>query len=255
MSQNYLRNVKVQHLFFFLVLFVVSACNEVVDAERPTIAIDLPAQNDIVTTNDGLRIVATLTDDTGLLQYKLTLSGVDSENGVSSDSTSSFILVDGVPNNEKALYLDEVFPLSDTTFNGIYQVVLACIDVEGNESLNDTAQFAIKNNIDSDPPQFDVDPAGLQDTMTLENGFTILGTTTDAQNLIFSDIYVGTVGGGDTILYYAFDNVVNNAVEYTPVGWFFIVDSTWTQGDYHLNITSWDDYSGASYEFPFHVSY
>lgn len=247
--------MNIRHLFFVLIALASASCNEVVDTERPTILIDLPTQDDIVTTNDGLRIVASLTDDTGLLQYKLTLDGVDAENGIGSDSTSAFIIVDGIPNNEKALYIDEAFPLSDTTFNGRYQLVLACIDVEGNESLNDTVQFTIKNSIDSDPPQFNVDPAGLQDTMNFGNGFSILGSTTDAQNLIYSDIYVGPVGGGDTILYFGFENIQNNSVEYTPIQWFLVVDSSWTQGDYHLNITSWDDYSGASIEFPFHVSY
>ena len=232
-----------------------SACNEIVDAERPIIDVELPTQNDIVITNDGLRIVATLSDDTGLLQYKVIFDGIDSENGIGSDSTSSFIMIDGVPNKDKAIYLDQVFPLSDTTFNGSYQIVLACIDIEGNESLKDTVQFTIRNSNDSEPPQFDVTGPTPGDTLGIGNGFSILGSTSDSQSLIYSDIYVGQVGGGDTILFFGFPAIQNNTVNYNNIGWYFQVDSSWTPGDYHMYIKSWDNYSGASHEIPFHVSY
>lgn len=254
-SQNYLRNVKIKSLFFLLAAVAFTACNEVIDTERPTIEIDLPQGGDAVYTNDGLRIVATLTDDTGLLQYKVVLNGIDSLNDVGADSTISFIMVEGVPNNEKAIYLDETFALGDTTFNGSYQLTMACIDVEGNESIRDTVNFTIRNSNDSEPPQFNVLGPTPNDTLNYGNGFSILGSTTDSQLLMYSTIYVGTKSGSDTILYFRFTNIENNIVDFSSIGWYFQVDSSWAQGAYHMYTTSWDDYSGVSNEIPFHVSY
>ncbi|MCB0755475.1 MAG: DUF4625 domain-containing protein [Flavobacteriales bacterium] len=246
--------MKIGTLIPLLAIVAFAACNQVTDAERPTISIDLPNENGIVTTNDGLRIVATLSDDTGLLQYKVILDGIDSENGIAADSTSSFIIVEGVPNKDKALYLDQVFPLSDTTFNGSYRIILACIDIEGNESLKDTVNFEIKNSIDNTPPVIDVGGPS-SDTLTIGQGFSPFGTITDSQSLIYASIYIGKVDGSDTLHWFDFPVIQNNLVLFGPSEAWWAVDSTWAQGHYHLYCTAWDNYSGVSSSVPFHVSY
>lgn len=233
----------------------LGACQESSDFEKPIAVIESPETSETVTTDDNLRLVATLTDNTGLLQFKLTINGVDSLNDVGADSTFSYIYVDGVPDKAKAWYLDEIIELADSTFNGYYEVRLSCIDIEGNESLKDTVVFKIRNSIDSEPPQFNVTGPTPSDTLTIGQGFSIAGATTDSQSLIYSDIYVGRTNGSDTILYFEFPNPIDNTIDYNSIGWFFPVDSTWSKGAYRMYITAWDNYSGVSHEIPFYVSY
>lgn len=234
-------------------LFV--ACQEEKDLEIPAVRIDLPGSGDVVTTGDGLRLVATLTDNNGLLQYKLTINGIDSVNGVAADSTISMVYVEGIPDENRSYFIDEVIPLADSTFNGYYQATLECIDVEGNLSLRDTVNFFIRNSIDSEPPVFNVIGPVSGDTLTIGEGFSITGSTSDSQSLIYSDIYVGTTDGVNAVLEFEFGNIVDNTVDYNSIGWYLPVDSTWVEGSYHMFITSWDNYSGVSYEVPFYVSH
>ncbi|MFM1874476.1 MAG: hypothetical protein RL266_213 [Bacteroidota bacterium] len=243
---------------FFLTLLSISglvACQQTIDIEKPISEIENPTSGSVVYTNDGLRLVATLSDNTGLLQYKWTINGIDSLNDVGADSTFSYIYIDGVPSKEKTWYLDELFTLSDTIFNGHYELRLSCIDIEGNESLKDTVVFQIRNSIDSQPPQFSVTGPQAADTLNFGQGFSISGSTYDTQSLVYSDIYVGRTNGSDTILYFEFPNPIDNTVDYNSIGWYLQVDSTWTKGAYHLSITSWDNYSGVSHMIPFHVFY
>lgn len=225
------------------------------DLEKPIVTIDSPVDNQVVYTADDLRLVATLTDNTGLLQYKLVLTGIDSLNDVGADSTSHLIFIEGVPNAEKAIYIDEYVLLSDTTFNGFYRLTLTCIDVEGNEAIRDTVSIEIKNSIDSEPPVFNAAGPVSGDTLTFGEGFSITGNVTDSQSLIYSDIYVGRTDGSHEILTFGFSGIVNNTVDYDGIGWYFQVDSTWKQGAYQMYITAWDNYSGVSHSIPFHVAY
>ena len=241
--------------FAFVILLGLNACQQTTDIERPEVVIENPTSGGSVTTNDDLRLVATLTDNNGLLQYKLTINGIDSLNDVGADSTFSLIYVGGIPDKAKAWYLDELIELSDTTFNGYYEARLTCVDIEGNQALQDTVLFRIVNSIDSQPPQFNVTGPAVSDTLGFGQGFSIAGSTTDSQSLIYSDIYVGRTNDSDTILYFAFRNPIDNAIDYNSIGWYFQVDSTWNQGAYHLYITSWDNYSGVSHEIPFYVFY
>lgn len=231
----------------------IIGCQTENDLERPTVEINLPIAGDVVTTNDGIRLVATLTDNTGLLQYKLTLNGIDSLNGIAADSTISMIFIEGILDENKAYYIDQIIPLPDSTFNGYYQATLECIDIEGNLSLRDTVNFMISNSIDSDPPEFNVVGPTYGDTLMPGEGFGISGNTTDSQSLIYSRIYVGTVDGSFSLIDFEFANIIDNTVDYNSIGWYLQVDTTWTEGAYHMYITSWDNYSGVDYEVPFYV--
>ncbi len=233
----------------------IAGCNEVSDTEKPAVEIESPSDGEIVTTIDNLRLVATLSDDTGLLQYKLTISGIDSLNDVGADSTLHLIFVEGVANGTKGIFLDETISLAESTFNGEYYATLTAIDIEGNEAIRDTVMFKIQNSIDSEPPVFNVGGPTAGDTLNFGEGFSVTGSVTDSQSLIYADIYVGRVDATFELVTFGFGNVQNNVVDYGSVGWFFQVDSTWSQGAYHMYFTAWDNYSGISHEIPFHVSY
>jgi hypothetical protein len=244
-----------QTLKYLAIAAIFSSCNQTTDTENPTVQIESPAEGQVVSTNDDLRLVATLSDDTGLLQYKLTINGIDSLNDVASDSTLHFIYVEGVLNETKAIYLDETIVLVDSTFNGHYYATLTAIDIEGNESVRDTVKFKIRNSIDSEIPVFNVGGPVAGDTLTFGEGFSVTGSVTDSQSLIYADIYVGRTDLSFELLSFGFADVQNNIVDYGNVGWFFQVDSTWSQGAYHMYFTAWDNYSGVSHEIPFYVSY
>ena len=245
----------IKYAIYFLTLAAVFiGCQESVDVEKPTVIIELPAENGIVTTNDNLRLVATLSDNTGLLQYKMTLKGIDELNDIGADSTYSIIYIDGFSDRPKTLFFDEVYELADSTFNGFYRLTLSCIDVEGNESIRDTVEFQIQNSIDSESPIFNVGGPN-RDTLTIGNGFSPTGIITDSQSLIYASIYIGRTDGSDTLHWFDFPSIENNEVSFeTGQGW-YVVDSTWTQGSYHLYFTAWDNYSGVSHEIPFQVKY
>lgn len=241
-------------LFAVLVAALFGACNEVDDTEKPVITIESPSENDVVTTGAGLRLVATVSDDTGLLQYKLTISGVDELNGIAADSTLHLISVEGIANGVKTIYLDDVINLPDSTFNGHYYATLTCIDVEGNQSIRDTVFFQIENSIDSTDPVFNV--AGpANDTLFFGQGFSPSGSVTDSQSLIYSSIYIGRTDGSQAIHSFQFPNIANNAVNYDGMGWYFSVDSTWSKGNYHIYYTAWDNYTGVTHQIPFYVTY
>ena len=242
---------------FLLVISAFSACQKVDDTERPVASINSPIDGAIVQTQDGLLLQASLVDNTGLLQFKIVVSGVDSSNDISADSTYATTFIDALP-KETSHFLEHLVELPDTTFNGFYYAVLSCLDVEGNESIKDTVRFQVINSIDSEPAQFNVSGPVELDTMSLGQGFSIQGTTTDSRSLVFSDMYVGKIGAtssSDTILYFKFTEPVDNTIDYNSIGWFVQVDSSWNQGAYHMYVTGWDNYSGASYEVPFYVFY
>ena len=247
--------MKTKFLFPLLIVTIFTSCKKEIDTDNPVASIDNPVFGEAIYTNDGLRLVATLTDNTGLLQYKLTLNGIDSLNDVGADSTISMIFVEGVPDENKAFYIDEVISLNDSTFNGHYQMTLACIDIEGNESLRDTVNFEIRNSNDYQPPELVVSGPSVGDTLGFGQGFWVGGKISDSQHLIFTDIYIGRTDGSHTVLEFGFSNINENMVDLGAIGWWFAVDSTWANGDYHIYCTAWDNYSGVSASVPFYVSY
>lgn len=244
-----------QTLYFLLFSLLIIGCKETDDSEKPEVLIESPSAGEVITTNDNLRLVATITDNTGLLQYKITLNGIDSLNDVGRDSTLSIILIDGIPNKVDIYYLDKLIELDNSTFNGYYVVTLSCVDVEGNESVPDTVRFQIKNSIDSEPPVINV--AGpTKDTLGINHGFVLSGTVTDSQSLIYSDLFIGKKDFSDTIRFVTFPWISNNTIDYdNQFNWWIQVDSTWNQGQYHLYYTAWDNYSGVSKSIPFYVKY
>lgn len=246
--------MKTKFLSLLLIATIITSCKKEADTDNPVASIDNPASGEAIYTNDGLRLVATLSDNTGLLQYKLTLSGIDSLNDVGADSTISMIFVDGIPDGNKAFYIDQVIPLHDSTFNGHYQVTLSCLDVEGNESLRDTVNFEIRNSIDFQPPIIDVG-GPLSDTLTYGQGFSPFGSIMDSQSLIYATIYMGKVDGTDTLHWFDFPVVQDNSIVFGAEQAWWAVDSTWAKGDYHIYCTAWDNYSGVSASVPFYVSY
>lgn len=241
-----------RYLLPLLAATVLFSCRpEEVDIERPTAQIEIPGLGDVVFTADGLRLVATLKDNTGLLQYKLTLNGLDSLNGVGADSTLTHIQINGTEES-KGWFLDEVIPLPETTFNGQYQLILTCLDIEGNESLKDTVNFEIVNSTDPDAPVFNVAGPTPDDTLSIGQGFQLSGEITDQQSLIFADIEVSRTDGAQAIYEFEFSVIQNNSVGFDL---YLQVDSTWTQGAYQVYYTAWDNYSGISHSIPFHVLY
>ncbi len=226
------------------------------DSERPVVSIESPQNGDVVTTDNGIPLRAVLTDNTGLLQYKIVISGIDSLNGIGADSTFSTILIDGIPGKPKSFIIDHTIALDENTFNGFYQLTLTCVDVEGNEALRDTVLFQISNSIDSQPPVIDVNSMVLPDTLRFGEGFVLSGTVSDESALIFSDIFIGRTNFSDTVRYTDFPWISNNLVDYTnEFTWWHQVDSTWSQGAYHIYYTAWDNYSGVSHAIPFYVKY
>lgn len=240
---------------YFLLLFAVTAgCNLSEDVEKPSVVIYSPQAEADVYTDNGLRIRADLTDNTGLLQYKITLSGIDSLNDVAADSTYSTIYIDAIPGKSTAYSYDQTLDLPTSTFNGHYQLTMACVDVEGNESLRDTVLFRIRNSADSVPPVFNVTGPVPNDTLGYGGGFVLGGVITDAQALTYAELFVGTMDFSDTIIYVDYPFIADNAVAYDGT-WWVPVDSTWTQGAYQVYYTAWDQYSGVSHSIPFYVKY
>ncbi|MFC2176080.1 hypothetical protein ACFLR1_03830 [Bacteroidota bacterium] len=242
---------------FYLTLLCVTfgSCKPELDVELPVCKLELPEINDTVYTEDNLRLVASFSDNSGLLQYKLVLEGIDELNGIAADSVLSLIVVGDIPKDLKAFYLDEWVALSNSTFNGNMRAILSCLDTEGNESEKDTVDFSIRNSIDAIPPVINVSGPVNGSTIAFGQGFSTYGTVTDDQNLRYSDFYIGRTDYSDTILFKAFSSNTNNIVDYTTLGWWSQVDSSWSQGDYMMYLTAWDNYSGVSQTIPFHVSY
>lgn len=247
----------IKSIFHFLFLAILAVgCTKIDDTDKPIVLIDSPLEGDVITTNSGLRLLATLTDNTGLLQYKIVISGIDSLNGIGADSTFSVTLINGIPDKPGTFLLDYLVNLNDSTFNGHYQLTLSCVDVEGNEALRDTVLFQIQNSTDHTPPIIDVSSLSIPDTIRFGQGFALSGMVTDERSLIYSDIFIGRTNFSDTVRYTDFPWISNNTVDYTTdFSWFHQVDSTWSQGAYHIYYTAWDNYSGVSHTIPFYVKY
>lgn len=248
-------NMKLR-LYHLLIPFIgLSACKQEIDTDRPIATLDLPMENDIVYSDDDLRLVASFSDNTGLLQYKLVLGGLDELNGIVADSTFSLIYVDAIPDEKKTYYLDQIIELNENVYNAHYRVVVSCIDVEGNESIKDTVDFQIKNSADQEPPVFNVTGPTEGDTLGIGQGFLVLGDVSDAQDLTYTEIFIGPSDFSDTIRFTTFPWVSNNIVDYDDFTWWHQVDSSWVQGNYHIYYTAWDQSVGVTHSIPFYVSY
>jgi len=249
----------IRHTFIYLILSILAVgCIELDDKDKPVVLIDSPLDGDVITTDAGLRLLATLTDNTGLLQYKIVITGIDSLNDVGADSTFSITLIHGISDKPETFLLDYLIALDDTTFNGHYQLTLSCVDVEGNEAVRDTVLFRIKNSIDHEPPIITVSVDGMNagDTLTFGQIISPRGFITDSQSLIYADIFIGRANFSDTVRYNAFTWIENNNIDFTNnYLWWHNVDSTWSQGAYHIYYTAWDNYSGVSHTIPFYVKY
>jgi len=241
-------------LLFAVSVFILSACNEVDDVDRPTAQIVMPADNDQVWTADGVHISANLSDDMGLLQYKVVIRGIDSLNGLAADSTFALTIIDGIDGKPKEHYLDFTIALGDSCFNAYYLLTLTCLDAQGNEAYRDTVRFQLKNSTDPVPPVFNVTGPTPDDTLHVGDGFVLGGTVTDAYDLVYSDIFIGRTNYSDTVTYVTFPWVIDNTIDYTNVfNWWYPVDSTWTEGAYHVYYTARDNHSIVSHTIPFYV--
>ncbi len=235
-------------------VFLALGCEQVADVEKPEVVIESPNSGEIVTTDSDLRLAATLTDNTGLLQYKIVISGIDSLNDVGADSTFSIMYIEGVPDKVQTFYLDKLIELDDATYNGQYQLTISCVDIEGNEALRDTVLFQINNSIDSEPPVIDAG-GPTADTLFFGNGFSQNGIISDSQSLIYATVYIGKVDGSDTLHTFDYPVIQNNEINFDSGQAYWQVDSTWNQGQYHVYYTAWDNYSGVSKSIPFYVKY
>lgn len=232
-------------------------CQQTVDTERPTVAINSPLEGAIIYTADSIQLAATLIDNSGLLQYKLVLVGIDSLNDIGADSTYSVILVEAVPKESRLYDLSMNIPLPTTTFNGGYRLTLTCVDVEGNEALRDTVSFVIRNSNDFVPPVINAG-GPTSDTLGFGQGFSPNGTITDETALTYATIYIGRKNPtktADTLYWFKFPFIQNNEVSFNSGQSFWQVDSTWAQGAYRVSYTAWDNYSGVSSDIPFYVKY
>lgn len=228
---------------FFLTALFISACREDVDTERPVVSILSPMDGETVTTSPGLLINALLTDNEGLLQYKLILEGIKELNGIAKDTTLRIIHIDGLSGAE--FVLDELVELPDSTFNGQYRVILWCLDTDGNESYADTVNVRVVNILDSIPPAFDVQ-GYPEDTLRLGQGFALAGSVTDETSLNYVTLKISNTDGSKTLLDFQFPNIIDNTVNLEGFGGYFLMDSSWTDGTYSIYITAWDDYSGVT---------
>lgn len=239
-----------------LIVGLLTSCIEERDSEKPVVSIISPSQNEIVYTADDLHILAELSDNRGILQYKIVLSGIDSLNDIAADTTYSVIYIDAIQDNAAQHSFDLTLDLPDSTFNGHYQLTMACVDVEGNQSYSDTVLLEIRNSFDSQPPVFNVTGPVPYDTLGFGEGFVLGGTVSDDMSLNYSEIFIGRTNFSDTVSYVSFPWITDNQVDYTNVfNWWNQVDSTWSQGAYHVYYTAWDNYSGVSHSIPFYVKY
>jgi hypothetical protein len=243
-----------QALQLLLFCFLILGCREIDDNENPEAIIESPLEGEIINTDSNLRLIATLTDNTGLIQYKITINGIDYLNDIGADSTLSIIYIGGVPGKVETFYVDQLIELDDTTFNGHYELTLSTLDIEGNESIQDTVLFQIENSFDSEPPVINAG-GPTQDTLVFGDGFSPNGVIIDTQSLIYATIYIGKVNGSDTLHTFEFPVIQNNEVSFDSGQNFWQVDSTWSQGEYHVYYTAWDNYSGVSKSIPFYVKY
>lgn len=251
---NYLRTRMRNLLLVVCFVGFFTSCVKETDSEKPVVSIVTPAQDEVVFTADDLRIVAELSDNSGILQFKIVVSGIDSLNDIAKDTTYSIIYIDAVPDDAAQHSFDFTIDLPDSTFNGHYQLTMACVDVEGNQSYNDTVLFEIRNSFDSQPPSIDVFGPST-DTLRFGEGFSPSGMITDDVDLTYASIYIGTTSGSDTLHWFDFPEVQNNEVSFNTGQNWWQVDSAWVQGSYHVYLTAWDRYSGVSHSIPFYVKY
>jgi len=238
-------------VMFMLTLSMVS-CDDGFDMQRPTVAIQSPVAWQTVNTADGIPLKALFTDNGNLLQYRMVLEGIDSLNGIARDTTLRRVIINGISGS--VFELDERILLPDSIFNGYYRIILSCIDDDGNESYPDSVPVRVVNVLDSVPPAFSIEgiPAA-QDTLRLGMGFVLGGTITDETSLNFASVRIASVDGPFVLHDFKFANIINNTVDFSSIGWWFPVDTTWAEGRYRAYFTAWDNHNGADHELFFEV--
>ncbi len=230
-------------LFSALLLISVASCSDGFDLERPVTEILSPVNGQTVSTESGVPLSVRFTDNGNLLQYKIRIEGIDSLNDIARDTVLRLVVIDGISGSEQLLNRSVALPAN--TFNGYYRIILSSIDDDGNESYPDTASVRIVNSLDSVAPIIDVGGFPL-DTLRTGQGFTLAGSVTDETSLNYVTLRIGNVTGSFTKINFQFPNIIDNTVDLNGFGGYLMVDSTWTDGTYSIEVNAWDNFSGVS---------
>lgn len=237
----------------FVAALSIASCDDGFDTERPTVTIQSPVAWQTVNTVEGIPLRARFTDNRNLLQYRMVLEGIDSLNGIARDTMLRRAVINGISGS--SFDLDESILLPDSIFNGYYRIILSCIDDDGNESYPDSVPVRVVNVLDSVPPAFSINgiPAP-QDTLRIGMGFVLGGVISDETSLNFASVRIASVDGPFVLHEFTFaNNIIDNTIDFSGIGWWFPVDTTWAQGRYRAYFTAWDNHNGADHEIFFEV--
>lgn len=239
-------------LFLLFSAVLVGSCAPERDSERPAINILSPTDWSDVYTTQGIPLHVIFTDNGELLQYRMVIAGIDSLNSIMKDTTFRTVFIEGLSGKEYTL--NESFVLATSVFNGYYTLILSCIDNEGNQALNDTVVMRIRNSADSLAPVIAVTGPTAGDTLGWGEGFYIGGSVTDETSLNLVSIRMGPVTGEPNYIR-EFTIIQDNAVNLDGITPWLAPDSTWTQGNYVLYVSAWDNHNGVDRTILFHVKY
>lgn len=221
--------------FVILALCVAgfAACTEETDIEKPVTNIISPVSGDTLFTDEGLRLVATLEDDGELNQYKLSLVGNDSLNGLIADSAISRIFVDDLGADE--IYIERVFDIPDTIMNGHYKLSMSVLDQAGNESIADTSEFFFQNKNDTVFPTF-LDTVIFDTISELRGGLAVNIDVWD-DHLVYVKLVVTHEDGVTIIAEEEWNNVNYSLVSMNQ---WYPYQETWPEGDFIIYVVAVD---------------
>lgn len=231
---------------WLIVAAFFAGCEKEEDTTIPTTIIEKPVMGDRVSAADGIKVVATISDDFLVSQYKISFSGIDSLNGRVADSTISDIHVFDA--GQSRTYVEHTFDIPDSAMHANYLLTMVALDDSGNESEVDSVSFFLHNPLDLEEISF-IDTVAFDTVEAFRNGIAInIDVFDDALTNIF--LTVGTTNGEHVISTGEWLDINSSWQE---VNQWILWDDNWVEGDYSAHVTAWDRYGYKEFKNYFYI--
>lgn len=177
------------------------------------------------------------------------LDGKLEANGFLKDSAQRLTFI-FQGSGQTELTVDTLLSLPENWISGAYRFIFSAVDTRGNESIRDSVALTVLNSIDHTAPLIDLLTITPNDTLTVGQSLEISGFAIDNYHLRKVAILVGTsTSAGAKLDTFYFGEPLE--VNLKHFGHTLTVDSTWTAGNYQVDVRAFDRYQYARTVVPF----
>lgn len=236
--------LKIQLLLFSLMTtLIVSSCKkdkDEPDVQRPQIQLTSPAKDARLNSGTSFNVVAVITDDVELSQYKIEIhDNFDVHSHKKKSAPFYFSEIKDISGKE--YNVNTKIEIPEDVAAGEYHLTIKAVDKAGNEAEMAELDIYIVNVLDEEPPVLDIiitpTPDAQGQIQVLYNQtIGIIMSGTDNQGLYEYKILIEREDNGSL----AYEKEVE--VSGTSGRWTenILIPESWPKGEYHLHIKLFD---------------